>query len=116
MRAMSNTRRSFLHAITGAAGLTYLPAAAATPQRLGQLLAVAPDREAFWSVVAGQFPIRTGKIPFNAANLCPSPRSVSDRVTELTRDEDSDPAPGNRTKFPVLLEESRKKVAAQLGV
>jgi|SoiMethySBSTD1v2_1073268.scaffolds.fasta_scaffold184746_2 selenocysteine lyase/cysteine desulfurase len=114
---MSNTRRTFLRAVTGAVGgLSYLPAAAATPQRLGQLLAVAPDREAFWSVVSGQFPLRHGKIPFNAANLCPSPRTVSERVSELTRDEDSDTAPGNRTKFATYLEESRKKVAAQLGV
>lgn len=114
---MSNTRRSFLGTLTGAvSGLSYLPAAAATPQRLGRLLAVAPDREAYWGVVSTQFPIRSGKIPFNAANLCPSPRTVSERVAELTRDEDSDTAPGNRTKFAVYLEESRKKVAAQLGV
>ena len=114
---MTNTRRSFLRGIPAVAGAAaYLPSAAATTQRLGQLLAVTPDRETFWGVVSNQFPLRAGKIPFNAANLCPSPRTVSERVTELTRDEDSDVSPGNRTKFAVLLEDSRKKVAEQLGV
>jgi selenocysteine lyase/cysteine desulfurase len=70
----------------------------------------------FWNVVSSQFPLRAGKIPMNAANLCPSPRSVSERVTELTRDEDSDVSPGNRTKFAVFLEDSRRKVAEHLGV
>jgi selenocysteine lyase/cysteine desulfurase len=114
---MTNTRRSFLRAIpVAASAAAYFPSAAATPQRLHQLLAVTPDRETFWSVVSSQFPLRAGKIPFNAANLCPSPRPVSERVSELTRDLDSDVAPGNRTKFAVFLEDSRKKVAEQLGV
>jgi len=52
----------------------------------------------------------------NAANLCPSPRVVSDRVTELTRDIDRDCSSQNRAKFAKLLEQSRGKVAAQLGV
>jgi selenocysteine lyase/cysteine desulfurase len=114
---MTNTRRSFLRGISAAAGTAaYLPSAAATPLQLGRLLAVTPDRDTFWNLVSSQFPLRAGKIPFNAANLCPSPRPVSERVAELTRDEDSDVSPGNRTKFAVFLEDSRKKVAEQLGV
>src|SRR5215831_1700124 len=114
---MTNTRRVFLRGISGAAGaVAYLRSAAATPQHLRNLLAVAPERESFWNLVASQFPLRAGKIPMNAANLCPSPRSVSERVTELTRDEDSDVSPGNRTKFAVFLEDSRRKVAEHLGV
>ena len=52
----------------------------------------------------------------NAANLCPAPRVVSDRVTELTRDEDSDVSFPNRAKFAAQLEESRTRVAEQLSV
>jgi selenocysteine lyase/cysteine desulfurase len=112
-----NTRRVFLRGIAGATGaVAYLRSAAATPQRLRELLAVAPERESFWNLVASQFPLRSGKIPFNAANLCPSPRSVAERVAELTRDEDSDVSPGNRSKFAVYLTESRKKAAEQLRV
>jgi selenocysteine lyase/cysteine desulfurase len=52
----------------------------------------------------------------NAANLCPSPRVVSDRVAELIRDEDSDISNPNRSKFSALADESRRKVAEHLGV
>jgi selenocysteine lyase/cysteine desulfurase len=52
----------------------------------------------------------------NAANLCPSPRIVAARVTELTRDIDRDCSFQNREKFSRFLEDSRVKVAAQLGV
>ncbi len=114
---MTNTRRSFLGGLTSAvAGLTYSSAAAATPRQLRQLLAVNLSRESYWNLVAGQFPLRPGKIPMNAANLCPSPRVVSERVAELTRDEDADVSNPNRAKFAMLLEESRKKVAEQVGV
>jgi len=114
---MTNTRRSFLGGFTTAvAGLTYSERAAATPRHLQQLLAVLPDREAYWNLVEGQFPLRPGKIPMNAANLCPSPRIVAERVAEWTRDEDADVSFPNRTKFAGLLEDARRKVAAQLGV
>ena len=52
----------------------------------------------------------------NAANLCPSPRVVSDCVAELTRDIDADCSHQNRAKFPKLAAEARNKVAAHLGV
>jgi isopenicillin-N epimerase len=114
---MTNTRRSFLGGFTTAvAGLTYSSRAAATPRQLRQLLAVLPNHEGYWNLVEGQFPLRPGKIPMNAANLCPSPRVVSECVAEWTRDEDADVSFNNRSKFTALLEDSRRKVAAQLGV
>jgi len=114
---MTNSRRSFLGGFTSAvAGLTYSSRAAANPLQLRQLLSVAPKSEAYWSLVENQFPLRPGKIPMNAANLCPSPRIVAERVVEWTRDEDADVSGINRAKFNTLLEESRRKVAAQLNV
>jgi len=107
---MINTRRSFI------GGLSFMPLAAATPAKLRQLLAVAPSGEGYWSMVASQFPFRPGKIPMNAANLCPSPRIVSERVADLTRDEDSDVSNPNRAKFNTLADEARKKVAEHVGV
>jgi isopenicillin-N epimerase len=107
---MIGSRRTFVGAFT------YLPLAAATPSRLKQLLAVTPSGEGYWSMVAGQFPFRAGKIPMNAANLCPSPRVVSECVAELTRDEDSDISNPNRSKFNALADEARKKVAEHIGV
>jgi len=110
---MNNTRRSFLGGLTGAvAGLTYLPSAAASPRKLMSMLAsVTSDSESYWKLVTEQYPVRPGKVIMNAANLCPSPRSVSDRVAELTRDEDSDVSFPNRAKFGEFQEESRKKIA-----
>src|SRR5258708_769093 len=114
---MTGTRRSFLGGLTGtAAGLTYLPLAAQTSKQMYPLIASAQSGESYWNLVAGQFPFRPGKIPMNAANLCPSPRMVSERVTELIRDEDSDISNPNRSKFNTLAAESRKKVAEHLGV
>jgi isopenicillin-N epimerase len=56
-------------------------------------------------MVTSQFPFRPGKIPMNAANLSPSPRVVSERVVELTRDEDSDISNPNRSKFSAPADE-----------
>jgi selenocysteine lyase/cysteine desulfurase len=114
---MTNTRRSFLGGLTGvAAGLAYSPLAAQTTHQLKPLLSQATGSENYWSLVAGQFPFRPGKIPMNAANLCPSPRVVSERVAELIRDEDSDVSNPNRSKFNAFADESRRKVAEHLGV
>jgi selenocysteine lyase/cysteine desulfurase len=90
--------------------------AAQTTKQLKVLFAVAQSGESYWNLVASQFPFRPGKIPMNAANLCPSPRIVSERVTELIRDEDADVSNPNRSKFNTLAAESRKKVADHLGV
>src|ERR1700675_2131534 len=115
---MINTRRTFLGGLTGAvAGLTYSSSAAASTKALRPMLAaVTAGSENYWKLVAGQFPMRQGKIMMNAANLCPAPRVVSDRVTELTRDEDSDVSFPNRAKFDEFLEESRKKIAEYFSV
>ena len=52
----------------------------------------------------------------NAANLCPAPRVVAERIVDLTRDIDLDCSFQNRDKFAPILEGAREKVARQLGV
>jgi selenocysteine lyase/cysteine desulfurase len=111
---LTGTRRSFLTGV--AAGVTYLQSAAASARELAALLAASAGKENYWNLVKQQFPLRHGIIPMNAANLCPSPRAVADRVLELTRDIDGDVSFQSRAKFGAMLEESRRKVAAQLGV
>ena len=103
---MSTSRRSFFHTLAGAAAL---PGFAAS-------LAAASSEEGFWQTVRTQFAFPEDKVPMNAANLCPSPIAVAQRVTELTRDIDVDCSFQNRAKFATLAEDSRAKVAAQLGV
>jgi isopenicillin-N epimerase len=71
--------------------------------------------EEFWKLVKENFAIRKGLIMLNAANLCPSPHSVQQRVFELTRDVDADPSSHNRKKFGDLREKTRHALAEFLG-
>ena len=71
--------------------------------------------EDFWRLVKGAFPLREGLILMNAANLCPSPISVQQRVFELTRDVDRDASSNNRRKFGQLREDARAALARYLG-
>ncbi len=116
MTRRQTTRRSFLAEMTAAAAV--LPAAF---RPSGTLLSAktagsALDGESYWQMVRSQFSFSEEKVPINAANLCPSPLSVSEKVTELTADIDRDCSFNNRAKFSDLLEASRRKVAEALGV
>jgi selenocysteine lyase/cysteine desulfurase len=102
----SRSRRSFLSGAIPAAMSLKFPA----------LLNAAVEGEAYWTLVRNHFPFSEQRVPMNAANLCPSPRAVSDRAADLTRDMDSDCSFQNRAKFAGLLEESRGRISAQLGV
>jgi isopenicillin-N epimerase len=93
------TRRSFLKSIVG--GAAVLSSSRAAPG----------EDDAYWEMVRRQFPFTEERVPLNAGNLCPSPRSVSDRVASLTHDIDRDISYTNRAKFASLLEASRAKVA-----
>jgi selenocysteine lyase/cysteine desulfurase len=79
-----------------------------------KLLNAAATGEAYWTVVRNHFPFSEERVPMNAANLCPSPRAVAERVSELTRDIDVDCSFQNREKFTRTLEESRSQIAHQL--
>jgi len=122
------SRRSFLLEVGGGAAL--VPAAAASLARSSPLPAAAaasfarsstrpaaasPD-ESYWQMIRRQFAFSEEKIPLNAANLCPSPRVVAERVAELTRDIDVDCSFDNRAKFRQLREDARNLLAEQLGV
>jgi selenocysteine lyase/cysteine desulfurase len=114
---MSHSRRAFIGGLAGSGlGIAWSPLAAQTTSQLNPLLSKASGSEGYWDLVSSQFPLRHGKIPMNAANLCPAPRVVSERVAELTRDEDADISNPNRAKFDVFAGESRAKVAEHLGV
>ena len=113
------TRRTFLAAL--AAGASAAPVALSGVRRGTTPPPPLPARttpydESYWELVRAQFAFREERVPMNAANLCPSPRSVAARVEELTRDIDRDCSFNNRAKFRGLTEASRAAVAAQLGV
>jgi selenocysteine lyase/cysteine desulfurase len=115
----ATTRRSFLKGFAGsAAALSVFPAtgaAGALTRAVNRLGPADTASEPFWRLVKEQFTIRPGVILLNAANLCPSPHMVRDRVFRLTEDVDGDVSFQNRAKFNGLLEESRRKLAAYMG-
>ncbi|HET8547330.1 MAG TPA: aminotransferase class V-fold PLP-dependent enzyme [Bryobacteraceae bacterium] len=101
--ALLESRRVFLHSLgPGVAAL--------------QLRAATVQAEPYWALVRSHFAFTEQHVPMNAANLCPSPAAVSERVAELTRDIDMDCGFQNRAKFEKMLEDARARVAAQLGV
>ncbi len=108
-----NSRRSFLKEVAASAAL--LPIALESSEA-STLAETSLDGEAYWHLVRAQFSFSEKKVPMNAANLCPSSRAVSERVSELTADIDRDCSFNNRAKFRGLRETSREKVAKQLGV
>ena len=115
----NTTRRSFLKGFAGsAAAISVFPAvsSSASPRSIDRLGPADTANEPFWRLVKEQFTIKSGIILLNAANLCPSPHMVRDRIFRLTEDLDSDVSFQNRAKFSALLEESRRKLASFVGV
>jgi isopenicillin-N epimerase len=110
-RSELRSRRGFLRDL--AAGGVVVPSALESLARQPGTGRVGTER--FWEEVRRQFSFHEEQVPMNAANLCPSPRVVAERVFALTRDIDRDCSSQNRRKFGSLLEASRTKVAAALG-
>jgi selenocysteine lyase/cysteine desulfurase len=121
--AASSNRRGFLKRFAGGAaalsvvhGFKTTGSGAELVQAASRLVAADTGGEAFWKLVKEQFTIKEGFILLNAANLCPSPYLVMEKVFNLTRDVDSDVSFQNRAKLDTMREEARKKLGAFLGV
>jgi selenocysteine lyase/cysteine desulfurase len=115
------TRRAFLgQAAAGLAAAAALPQPAAASwlelRRVAAVLGSSRADEPFWELVKAQFALKPGLAMMNAANLCPSPRVVSDMVSALTRDIDADASFHNRAKFSALQTASLAALARYLGV
>lgn len=110
----SSPRRHFLKSMVAGIGLTALP----IPFRseASPLVSTALEGEAYWGQVRQQFGLRPKLILMNAANLCSSPRSVSEAVYAGTQDLDYDASFQNRAKFDDLRLELRTKLASYLNV
>lgn len=116
------SRRQFLRSTIKGGGALLLGATA-----LSSRMAMAQDAvarqfnqnlsgEDYWQMVREQFSFPESTVPMNAANLCPSFRSVAEQVAVLTADIDQDCSFNNRSKFSTMLEEARALVASQLNV
>jgi isopenicillin-N epimerase len=115
-----NSRRDFLTQLTIAGtGLYAIPSSASQPTAAKPAMSAATlaplSGESLWRFVKDQFSIKPGLVLLNAANLCPSPRVVQERIAQLGEDLESDVSFQNRAKFEPLREEARAKLAAFLG-
>ena len=81
-------------------------------------LAQTPDRpdERFWTSVREQFLMPRDLAVMNAANLCPSPAPVLEKMYLSTKDMDGDPSFENRQKMSAGKEEARRLLAGFLHV
>lgn len=75
----------------------------------------AGDPEAYWRGIRREFEFSEERVPLNAANLCPSPRRVSACLERFTQEIDRDCSLENRRKFAALLEQTRARLARQIG-
>lgn len=106
---MAQSRRSFFRS---------LPALGALPASwtaFSTALSAAPGNgEPYWNLVRQQFPLQSGLVYLNAANICPSSRPVLDRHLEFLRDFHANPSFQNREKYKVTQERLRGKLATLL--
>jgi selenocysteine lyase/cysteine desulfurase len=113
-------RRSFLRVLgRGAVGVAALPALphVVLGADAGVLApASTVQDEPYWRLVRAQFPLRAGIRPMNAANLCPAPRPVVDRVAAAAADVEADVSFQNRAQYDALRERVRERLATYLGV
>ncbi|MEW6320586.1 MAG: aminotransferase class V-fold PLP-dependent enzyme [Acidobacteriota bacterium] len=72
--------------------------------------------EAYWKAVRAQFVMPSDLAVLNAANLCPAPAVVVETLTRETHSVDRDPSPHNRARLYPEKENTRKALAAFLGV
>jgi isopenicillin-N epimerase len=70
-----------------------------------------PSNESYWEMVKKQFAIQPGLLMVNAANLCPAPHFVNERVSGYSKNLSGDVSFQNRAKFS----EERKKAIGRLA-
>jgi selenocysteine lyase/cysteine desulfurase len=119
-RTVATDRRAFLRALgrgtAGVAALPLLPADLLAGPAGALPAPTSVQDEEYWKLVRAQFPLRAGIRPMNAANLCPAPRAVIDRVTAAALDVDGDVSFQNRAQYDTLRERVRERLAAYFGV
>jgi len=74
------------------------------------------NNQGYWETIRSQFPIKPDYIMMNAANLCPTHKSVTEFFQSLTNDREGDLSFHNRGKFRKTKERSRYLVADYLAV
>ena len=105
-------RRDFF----GAASTAVVSWAALTKALQAAPAVVDPANEAYWKMVQRQFPLDDGLLYFNAANVCPVSRAVTERYDKFERDFQANPSFQNREKYLEMSEVVRQKIGMMLRV
>jgi selenocysteine lyase/cysteine desulfurase len=123
--AMGLPRRGFLRQLAGGGAaaavlphiglLGQLNATEVFESRLVELQAGQAADERFWRAVRDLYPLRSGLVLLNAANLCPSPYPVMEAEIRFIRDVNIDTSFQNRAKFSEIRERIRGKLATYVG-
>lgn len=111
----SSSRRRFLRNMGGAfSAATVLPFVSRGSDTAPVLPAFTED-EGYWQLVKDQFSIRPDYIMMNAANLCPSPRAVSQAVNTAMKSLDQDVSFQHRGQYGLQFQEAVDGLATYLG-
>lgn len=111
----ANTRRKFLRNVSGFISASALmPLAGHAAVRAEALPAFKAD-ERYWQLVKDQFNVKKGHIMMNAANLCPSPRAVTQAVSEQMERLDQDVSFQSRAVYGEQYEEAVQGLAEYLN-
>jgi selenocysteine lyase/cysteine desulfurase len=118
---MKTSRRSFIHISAGSLAALTLPAFASSRETLLSP-GVTPD-EKYWAEVKSRFPVPAGRMMFNAANLCPSPSVIHEKVLSYQKGLSADVSMqyravfGERRKKSIeLLAKFIRAEAAEVGI
>jgi isopenicillin-N epimerase len=114
MKPISTRRRFLKNMITASVASISLPIKA-TSADVDRLAFTDVEDEAFWEKVKSQFIVPDNRYMFNAANLCPSPKVVHDRVIGLTRDLNKDVSFQFRSQFSDLRKKSVQMLTEFIG-
>ena len=108
-----NTRRQFIQTLA-AASLTGLATPVFSQSNPLPAYTHAAD-EAYWVEIKKQFTVPANRIMMNAANLCPSPNVVRERMIEYTNALNRDVSFHYRAVFAGLRKKSLTMLAAFVG-
>ncbi len=97
------SRRQFLQGALSSAAVA--PPLVSRWTRSSPAEAGRPAGDVDWHAVRARFAFEESAVPMNAANLCPTPINVAERVSEWTHDIDVDCSHQNRAKYAELRED-----------
>jgi isopenicillin-N epimerase len=113
---MKYQRRKFIsQLVAGSVAGLALPLSAVSKEKSGISQPASPEDEAYWQKIQQSFNVPASLRMMNAANLCPSPKVVHDRVLEFTNAMNKDVSMQWRSVFAEIRKNSLKALEQFTG-